>query len=587
VLKPSRRALVLIASLSVGPQLGVISQAQAQTEPAPTPVPSSAPAGTPSAADVADAKRYFQAGLRFYKDGHLSEALAAFMAANRLAPRESIQRNIAQTYRDMRDFASAHQAYSSLLSAYGDKMKPQDKMDAERALAELAALTGVVSVTITEPGATVLVDGKEEGQTPLARPIRLNVGAHTVTVTKPGFDPIETRADVAGNETFTVTGPLVKTVTTGHVSITVTPADSPATVLVDGAEVGPAPWQGDLSPGTHTVAARSAAGSSPATPVEVTLRGAQELALTIRRPEGALSITVDVFDAAISVDGKVLGNGRYEGWVPAGDHVIEVSSNGFVPLRKTITVQDNGRTVESIHLERVAEAPKAQGDPWRGVYARVDFMGVFPVSEENNVASGDVYGPEGAREEYGFFGGGLGLRIGYSFGLAGIELGALATYDHTGVKVDDPELTGTGGISKGRTDDWGFHRLGGTFGIVGRLMPKTDVVRPTLGLGVGFSAKWLSYKRDIQGSPVSEVSDATSYVAPALIMDAGLQLGNTPGTRLYLGAMLLVEFASAQAMKSSFPSTVPEVSLPAGAAVSAATSTEVFFGPVLGVTFGH
>ena len=57
----------------------------------------------------------------------------------------------------------------------------------EAAIDELAILTATVKVNVTDPGATVAVDGNTVGTTPLASPVRVNIGEHTVTVTKEVF----------------------------------------------------------------------------------------------------------------------------------------------------------------------------------------------------------------------------------------------------------------------------------------------------------------------------------------------------------------------------------------------------------------
>src|SRR5580704_457241 len=67
-----------------------------------------APPAAPSPADVAAAKKLFQQGLKLYNEGSYREALAAFVHANAVSPRASIQRNIAQCHRDLKDFAAAY-----------------------------------------------------------------------------------------------------------------------------------------------------------------------------------------------------------------------------------------------------------------------------------------------------------------------------------------------------------------------------------------------------------------------------------------------------------------------------------------------
>src|SRR5580704_1685345 len=107
----------------------------------------------PSQVALADARKLFDTGLKLYGEGSYREALAAFVRANEIAPRASIQRNIAQCHRDLKDFASAYEAYQALLSKYGATMSPTDKRSVQRAIDELAMLTGTVRIALSDPGA--------------------------------------------------------------------------------------------------------------------------------------------------------------------------------------------------------------------------------------------------------------------------------------------------------------------------------------------------------------------------------------------------------------------------------------------------
>ncbi len=57
-------------------------------------------------------------------------------------------------------------------------------------------VVGSVLLVIAEKGAEVKVDGKVVGRTPLEGPLRLRQGPHTVTVSKPGFAPVEKQIEV-------------------------------------------------------------------------------------------------------------------------------------------------------------------------------------------------------------------------------------------------------------------------------------------------------------------------------------------------------------------------------------------------------
>lgn len=157
---------------------------------------------------TAEAKKHFDVGLEHYKAQRYAEALKEFEEANRLSPRESLQRNLAQTARDLRDYAGAYESYDKLLKLYGGTMKPEDKSAAEKALEELATLTGEIAVFVNLPNAMVVVDDKERGMPPMT--VRANNGPHRVVVKAPGYRSLEKQVDLKGSDKVSIMGPMVK-----------------------------------------------------------------------------------------------------------------------------------------------------------------------------------------------------------------------------------------------------------------------------------------------------------------------------------------------------------------------------------------
>src|SRR6202044_3870037 len=155
--EPSMRARSLVAALAIA--VRVVTPASALAAPPP-------PAA--SAADLAAAKKLFATGLKLYNEGSFREALSAFTRANAIAPRASLQRNIAQCHRDLKDFGAAYDAYQTLLAQYGASMSAADRRSVQHAIDELATLTGTIRVDVTEAGAAVSLDDHDAGTTPLA-----------------------------------------------------------------------------------------------------------------------------------------------------------------------------------------------------------------------------------------------------------------------------------------------------------------------------------------------------------------------------------------------------------------------------------
>jgi hypothetical protein len=582
--------------------------------PAPTAPPPPAPTVAtppppPTKEQLAEAKKFFENGKKLSKEGLYQEALASFLEANRISPRKSIQNEIARTYRFMKDMASAYVAYETLVANYGDQMKAAEKTDAQHALEELDILTGVVAIGIQEPGAHVLVDQKEIGLTPIAKPVRLNIATHQVTISKDGFDTITQTLDIRGHDSLAINGPLMKTVTTGHVSVEVkqtTPPDPTVLIFVDSSDAGPPPYAADLEPGLHTFEAKGDKDVAPIKQIQVDKKQTYSEILELHVKAGTIVVNVDVADTEISVDGNVVAHGVYEGPAPAGTHALVVKKTGYVDYKKDLIVDDGQRVVENVALQKeaVAAAPtEPKEHDYTGAYSQLALVGQFEVTKpSNDVSQGIGYTPSTTINTQGVAGGALNLRFGYSLGFVGIEGSFLLGYDHSESVVNMPAGSQTAdhpGITP-RTEDYVFHRLGGTAAIGARLMPKMQVFRPTLGVGVGASIKGIFYQRSISGitqptfdgistSDIPNLpSNPSFYVTPSLMIDGGIELGSTPGTRFYLGCLMVADFGSSGSASIS-PGASSNSSVVVGppAVLHGVNGTDVFVGPILGLQFGE
>jgi hypothetical protein len=581
------------------PSPAPVASPPAAAAPTPTPpmpvvaptMPSS-PLSPPTKEQLAEAKKFFEAGLKLKKEGLYQEALASFLEANRIAPRESIQNNLALTYRLLKDMASAYDAYDALLTLYGDKMKPALKDQAQHAIEELGVLTGVLAIGIQEPGAKVTIDGKDLGQTPVAKPVRLNIGTHQVSITKDGFDTLAAPIEIRGHDSVPLNGPLEKTVLTGHVSVDVkqtTPPDPTVKIFVDTSDAGPPPYQADLDPGTHTVEAKGDKAAAPAKQIQVEKKGTYTETLELHVMAGTVAVNVDVAESEIAIDGTLVARGVFEGPVAPGPHALTVTKVGYAQYKKDILVHDAERLVENVALQKEAAANLAAPHDWKGVYSHLDFVGLFEVTKPtNDIAQGLNYDPTTQISTSAVAGGGLDVRVGYSLGFIGIEGTVLLTYDHSSssavVGANTTVHDSSPNAPPPRTENYEFNRFGGTIAVGARLMPKTQIIRPTFGIGAGVSMKTILYKRDIAGTQSSENTNPAFYVAPALMIDGGIELGSTPGTRFYLGCQFAADFASATPVTSNF--TDPNYP-PPNPAINGVNGTDIFIGPILGMQFGE
>lgn len=560
----------------------------------------------PAASELRQAKRLFSAGLKLYREGLYQEALSAFHGAKELAPRASIQRNIAQSYRDLRQLAKAYEAYEELLRDYGGTFSSKEKSQIRRALEELSFLTAEIEVTVREPGAAVLIDGIEVATTEVKRPLRVELGRHSVRVLKPGFVPLEYRVELEGGEKLRVRGPLEREM---GVLLVTTHGDAAGTehVWINGEHRGPTPLRVELEPGQVEIEVRGKTTARQTRKALVRLGEIVSVPLLVTPLPGLLRVDPGGPLALVAVDGKVVGIGAWFGEVDPGEHIVTVSGKGLRPLREVVTVT-SGQTTTVDHLTatgEVATSDDSRGGalPWVGITTRVSLVAPFGVTSRSNTIAQDC--PPAAIGSTrciagGDYGLGLTLNIGYSFGwfaLEGFALisGARSTVDRETFGDAAPTSVGSGSLAGAlsgspRTEDYTFWRWGVGGGVAARATSKTSKLRFTGSIGGGFVSRWGSYTSVAEAAGQSGVeksffvSDQAQYFAPLLSADAGILIGSSPGTKVFLGVLMWVEFA---------PGSVPVPggdqylgSNPTTGTVDLSQGTIVSIGPVLGLQIG-
>lgn len=595
--------------------------AAAQPKPAAAAQPKPAAAQPkPDAAAMAEAKRSFETGLRLYKEGSFREALAAFLLAKKAMPRESIQRNIAQCYRELKEFGEAFTAYTELLDVYGAKMRPDDVAAVRRALEELRLLSGAIRVTVAEPDASVRLGDRDLGTTPLPTEVRVNIGSHKVTVSKAGFDPLVKTVEVKGNDLVVVDGVMSREVLAGRVVVTV---DGPpgATLFLDGKEVSTTfPWEGDVPVGPHELEARGPNLASSPKKLEVT-RGARiEVSLRVESQAASVIVEAGRPEATISVDGAVVGTGVWQGPLAPGKHDITVEAQGFEPIRRVILPRaGEALTLRDFSWVRVGPAPAPPPPPhdYTGVYSHLSTIAVSTKPSHQFATACPTQGLDVTCKADPGLGPGVGLRVGYSYGTLGLEGFAIGLYDRASATVhypsDVPRTVSADVQGVARKEEYVFHRYGGSVGMALRATSRHESIRFTAGMGGGLAYRLMVWKRQAEAISPSDVANSSdeytsnnaAALVPSAVFDAGMLVGSSPGTKFHLGAMLMLDFlpnavatdAVADRTLGSTtaghkgpidsPPTKPNVHVLGTPRTQTASGTPMFLGLTLGMRFGE
>jgi hypothetical protein len=594
-----------ICTILAAVTLFIAVPAWAQSIPSP-------PSGKPTAADEAAAKKNFESGLKLYGEGAYTEALIAFEQSYRVGGRPSALKNIAQCHRSLKHFVEAYEALEQMITVHDAQVSAADKKAAQQTMDELAVLTGTIEVAVSESDAEIAIDGRTIGKSPLPKPKRVAVGSHTVRVTKATFAAHEQQLNVGSQENKKLDVRLEPEKNTGRLLVREQSARD-VHVLVDGEDKGPAPWEGDVAAGEHTVEAKSTRFASEARRIKVTAKERLDVSLDALPLTGHLRVTTIPATANISIDGKPVGSGAWEGDLPEGPHRIEVGYEGHAPQVREVNIARGQLVVQEIPVVG-AIAGGAYTD-YRGIYVSFVLSGMIGAGNADNSSS--VF-----RDNGEFVGAGTAtLRIGHAWDWYSAEGVAIFMLEGRtkGYQYDIADPTRGGGS---RTDSIRDHSVAPSafVGPGGRATSKGESVRFTFGLSPGLVIRSFSPHRDpdcdgcnngpqpgnnpggnsfapssqtvnnqTAQTSQGENYEAAGYTTFGLVADAGVYFGSTPGPKFFLGLQTWIDFP---------PDTIvtgPDRTTPApnsafrqpGRGITLIDGPQFYIGPSLGLRFGH
>lgn len=596
-----RWIFVVLAALAV--LFATPAWGQSTTIPSP-------PSGKPSAADEATAKKNFESGLKLYGEDSYGEALIAFEQSYRVGGRPSALKNVAQCHRNLKHFVEAHEAYDALLERHEAALPAADKTAVKQALDELGVLTGTIAVTVNEEGAEIEIDGKSVAKSPMAKPKRVSVGSHAVRVTKPTFAANEQQVSIASQEAKKVDVRLEVEKTTGRIVVR-EQSGRDVHVFVDGSDQGPAPWEGEVSAGDHTVEAKGGRYASELRRIKVVAKERLDVSLDASPLTGHLRITTVPASATITVDGKAVGSGAWEGDLAEGPHRVEVGLSGSPPQVREISIARGQFLVQEIPV--VAAIAGAVAD-YPGLYGQLSLAGMFGLAGNAD----DSQPPVSSNSSF-MFAATAALRVGYAFDWWGAEGVAIFMPE---TRSRDYEYTTTTATESNTANfvDRSF-APNFFFGAGGRVTSKHETVRFTFGLAPGIAIRTFHPSREcggscgnssggnnnqptnrfvqseqnvpnnnqpLNGSNNDEFAKA-GYTAFALVIDGGVLLGSTPGAKFFLGAQAWVDFP---------PDTIitgPDTRTPVeerafkhpGHGITLIDGPQFYIGPTIGLRIGH
>ena len=195
--------------------------------------------------------------------------------------------------------------------------------------------TPAVAVESEPIGALVILDGKERGRTPFLAP--LDKGRHQLVLKMDGHREVGTDFTMPSDRDLSIRLDLPVGTGTGS-RLTLTSAPSGATVAIDGKEIGITPWSGEVKPGNHkvTVVTKGFLKEERIVQVQPSRDADVTFALNREPGPGRLHIETEPPEAVVSIDGQQVGTSPYTGDVAPGEHLLDVSNDGYKTIQQQL-----------------------------------------------------------------------------------------------------------------------------------------------------------------------------------------------------------------------------------------------------------
>lgn len=315
-------------------------------------------AGQPQAPDVRSqlqepAQRAWDAAKQLASASDYRGALVEFQRAYDLSHNPRVLYNLGVTEKLLTHYARAVDAWDKELHEGGTQLTPAEQQELKNAIAIVQQFVTTIDVTANEADATLTIDDYPAGKTPFAGPVRIDVGKRILKLSKDGFTDAVQTVDVAAGARTPVAFRIEPLHKAALVTVTVGGAPS-ATVFVDGRDVGPAPFKGELTADRHTIEARATGYLTVGQTIDVVDRRPMSLVLTLspERHEGRLRV-VAPDGASIAVDEHAVGSGTWEGVVSTtGGHQLVVHKPGYQTYATEVFVADDQVREVNVPLNR-------------------------------------------------------------------------------------------------------------------------------------------------------------------------------------------------------------------------------------------
>jgi hypothetical protein len=300
-----------------------------------------------------DAKRHFERGVTLLEQSKFQDALVDFLRSREAFPTRAATENAAICLRETGRTDAAYDMFRNVLLDFAD-LPPEVKERVERQVRSLDAQLARLTFA-TEDGTAVTVNGRPIGRTPFKEPVRVVAGMTVVRMYLDGYAVFETQLTTQRGAETKVEPAFQLLGSVGRLKVK-EKSGAEATLLVDGVAVGKTPWEGALAPGPHAIwlEGGDSQGTAPKQAV-VVLGQKSETTLELTALGSSLRVVATPPGATISLDGVVVGTGRFEANLPIGKYSLSASMPGFEPIVETVVLTTSARPARELVLRPIAD----------------------------------------------------------------------------------------------------------------------------------------------------------------------------------------------------------------------------------------
>ena len=228
--------------------------------------------------------------------------------------------------------------------------------DVQQALAlQLAPAWAMVTIDSTPGGASILLDGEAAGQTPAT--IEVLQGEHQLMLQLPSYADWQKSLRIKAGEDQDL-GQVSLLPAPGELRLTSSP--SGANVTLDGEFQGQTPLTLEISPGkSHRLDVFKPGYERYNGSVEMAAASSDKRAVTLKAQLGEVRLRISPANAVVRINGKTISSGTQSVSLPAVEHTVEVSLDGYATVSQRVTPRPGLAQLVDVTLQTQAQTQQA------------------------------------------------------------------------------------------------------------------------------------------------------------------------------------------------------------------------------------